>query len=108
VIAIAFPKFTDGRGYSIARLLRERLGYAGELRATGDVLADQIPLLWRCGFDALVVEHEPTRAVLAEGRLARPALHMQPVGAAEAAPTALRPWLRAATVAPAAPNYAGC
>ena len=52
LVAIEFPKFTDGRGYSLARLLRDRHGYRGELRAIGDVLRDQIFLLSRCGFDA--------------------------------------------------------
>ena len=42
VVAVDFPKFTDGRGYSTARRLRERMGFAGELRATGDVLPDQV------------------------------------------------------------------
>src|SRR5699024_1280062 len=48
-----FPKFADGRGYSIATLLRTRHGYAGELRAIGEVLRDQFDYLSRCGFDAL-------------------------------------------------------
>lgn len=52
VISIAFAKFTDGRGYSTARLLRERLAYRGQLRATGDVLPDQVFYMRRCGFDA--------------------------------------------------------
>lgn len=51
VIAVNFPKFSDGRGYSIARLLRERLGYDNELRAIGDVLLDQLQFMKRCGFD---------------------------------------------------------
>ena len=51
-ISIEFLSFTDGRGYSMARLLRERYGYREELRATGDVLCDQIQALSRCGFDA--------------------------------------------------------
>ena len=55
LIEIAFPKFRDGRGYSAARILREA-GYAGELRAAGDVLVDQIPLMRRCGFDAFAPE----------------------------------------------------
>jgi len=50
-IAVNFPKFTDGRGYSIARLLRERYGYRNELRAIGDVLLDQLFYMKRCGFD---------------------------------------------------------
>jgi uncharacterized protein (DUF934 family) len=51
LIEIAFPAFRDGRGYSNARILREA-GYAGELRAEGDVLTDQVPLMRRCGFDS--------------------------------------------------------
>lgn len=54
LIAVPFPKFTDGRGYSIARLLR-RLGWKGELRAVGDVLRDQLFYMTRCGFDAFVL-----------------------------------------------------
>jgi len=52
VIAIDFPKFADGRGYSIAHHLRVRLGYRGELRAIGDVLRDQIFYMQRVGFNA--------------------------------------------------------
>ncbi|MDN4052379.1 DUF934 domain-containing protein [Massilia sp. YIM B02763] len=52
VVAVSFPKFTDGRGYSIAYNLRRRLGYQGELRAIGDVLRDQLFQMQRCGFDA--------------------------------------------------------
>lgn len=51
VIAVDFPKFTDGRGYSIAYNLRARLGYSGELRAIGDVLRDQMFYMQRVGFD---------------------------------------------------------
>ncbi|MCE8019080.1 DUF934 domain-containing protein [Halomonas sp. MCCC 1A11036] len=58
LIAIDFPKFTDGRGYSLARLLRERYGYAGEIRAIGDVLVDQAFFLTRCGFDALSLRED--------------------------------------------------
>lgn len=52
VIAIEFPKFTDGRGYSSARLLRERHGYKGDLRSVGDVLIDQLFFMKRCGFSS--------------------------------------------------------
>ena len=55
VIAVNFPKFSDGRGYSIARLLRERLSYRSELRAVGDVLLDQLQFMKRCGFDTYVL-----------------------------------------------------
>jgi len=55
LIAIDFPAFTDGRGYSSARLLRERYGFKGELRAIGDVLRDQLYAMAECGFDAFAV-----------------------------------------------------
>lgn len=55
VIALDFPNFNDGRHYSTARLLRERYGYQGEIRAIGDVLRDQLFFLQRCGFDAFAV-----------------------------------------------------
>lgn len=55
VIAVDFPAFADGRGYSTARLLRERYGYRGELRAIGDVQRDQLALLVQVGFDAFAM-----------------------------------------------------
>lgn len=55
LIAVNFPQFTDGRGYSTARLLRERYGWKGELRAIGDIQRDQLFYLLRCGFDAFVL-----------------------------------------------------
>lgn len=55
VIALNFPVFTDGRHFSTARLLRQRYGYTGEIRAIGDVLRDQLFFMKRCGFDAYAV-----------------------------------------------------
>jgi uncharacterized protein (DUF934 family) len=55
VIALEFPKFTDGRAYSSARLLRERHGFRGELRAVGNVLRDQLVFMRRCGFDSFLI-----------------------------------------------------
>jgi uncharacterized protein (DUF934 family) len=55
LIAVDFPKFTDGRGFSIAYLLRTRLDYRGELRAIGDVLPDQLFYMRRVGFDSFAV-----------------------------------------------------
>ena len=52
LVALAFPKFGDGRAYSYARLLRERFGFKGEVRAVGDVLREQAGNMVRCGFDA--------------------------------------------------------
>jgi len=55
LIAVDFPVFRDGRGYSVATLLRSRYGWRGELRAIGDVLRDQLNYMRRCGFDAFAV-----------------------------------------------------
>jgi len=55
LVCVDFPKFTDGRGYSHARLLRDRYRYKGEVRAIGDVLRDQLFFMKRCGFDAFQV-----------------------------------------------------
>jgi uncharacterized protein (DUF934 family) len=55
LVEVSFPSFRDGRGYSAAQILREA-GYAGELRAAGDVLVDQIPFMRRCGFDSFAPE----------------------------------------------------
>ncbi|KAB2968712.1 DUF934 domain-containing protein [Zoogloea sp.] len=62
VIALRFPVFTDGRAYSQARLLRQRHGFAGELRAIGDVLPDQLSAMARCGFDAFVLRADQSPA----------------------------------------------
>ena len=58
LIAINFPKFGDGRGYSIARLLCERYNYPKEIRATGDVLRDQLRFMERCGFNAYALRSD--------------------------------------------------
>lgn len=55
-VAIDFPAFTDGRGYTSARLLRTRLGYRGELRAVGEVLRDQHFFMKRCGIDSYLLK----------------------------------------------------
>ncbi|MFN3516921.1 MAG: DUF934 domain-containing protein [Novosphingobium sp.] len=69
LIEVNFPVFGDGRGYSAARILREA-GYAGELRAVGDVLVDQIAFMRRCGFDAFAPD-VPLDPADAEAALAR-------------------------------------
>ncbi|MDB5679446.1 DUF934 domain-containing protein [Sphingomonas bacterium] len=81
LIEVSFPAFRDGRGYSSARVLREA-GYAGELRAAGDVLIDQVPFMRRCGFDSFAPEAPIDPAVL-EASLARYEYHYQ--SAADAA-----------------------
>jgi len=86
VIAIDFPLFTDGRGYSHARLLRERYRYTGELRAIGDVGRDQLYFLAQCGFDAFLIP---------DGRDAAPALGaFNDFSDGYQATTARTPWFR--------------
>ncbi len=62
LIALSFPKWMDGRAYSQAYLLRTRLGFKGEIRATGDVLIDMLPMLHRTGFDAVQLRREGDEA----------------------------------------------
>ena len=64
LIEISFPKYTDGRGYSQAQLLRRRLGYEGELRAVGHVLRDQILYMNRSGFDAFETERAELPSII--------------------------------------------
>ena len=75
LIEVAFPKFRDGRGYSSARILREA-GYAGELRAQGDVLVDQVAYMTRCGFDSFSPE-KPLNPADVEAALTRWPEHYQ-------------------------------
>lgn len=58
LIAVNFPSFVDGRGYSIGRLLRSRYAFTGELRAVGDILRDQLYFLGRCGFNAFALRED--------------------------------------------------
>ncbi len=79
VVALVFPTFRDGRAYSQARLLRERYGYKGELRATGQVLRDQFVFMLRAGFDAFeVVKQADAEAFLATTK--RYTVFYQPTG----------------------------
>jgi uncharacterized protein (DUF934 family) len=78
IVAVAFPAFNDGRGFSHASLLRQRLGYANELRAVGDVLIDQVPLMLRCGFDSFSVTNPTALKRLEEKRLPGIRHHYQP------------------------------
>ena len=66
LIALVFPKFQDGRAYSQARILRERLGFRGELRATGQVLRDQFVFMLRAGFDSFEVKKDADAKVFSE------------------------------------------
>lgn len=62
LVVLQFPKWTDGRAYSQARILRARYRFGGEVRASGDVLVDMMPLLARTGFDAVVLRGDQDRA----------------------------------------------
>jgi uncharacterized protein (DUF934 family) len=79
VIALAFPSFRDGRAYSQARVLRERHGYRGELRATGQVLRDQFIFMLRAGFDAFKVKKESDAEAFA-ATVKRYSVFYQPTG----------------------------
>ena len=79
VIALAFPSFRDGRAYSQARLLRERHGYDGELRATGQVLRDQFVFMSRAGFDAFEVKKDADAEAFA-ATVKRYSVFYQPTG----------------------------
>ncbi|HEX4572140.1 MAG TPA: DUF934 domain-containing protein [Dongiaceae bacterium] len=77
VIALEFPKFNDGRALSQARLLRERYGYRGEIRATGKVVRDLLLFMHRCGFDAFATDDHVTAEVVRKS-LATFSLSYQP------------------------------
>lgn len=79
VIALDFPKFQDGRAYSSARIIRERFGYKGEVRAVGNVLPDQFLFMHRCGFDAYAVE-DPSKTVIWEKVMNQLSIFYQPTG----------------------------
>jgi uncharacterized protein (DUF934 family) len=83
LVTLSFPAFSDGRAYSKAALLKSRHGYSGILRATGDVLIDQVELMIRVGFDELEICNPVTLARLAEGRTGGMPLHYQPGRQAE-------------------------
>jgi uncharacterized protein (DUF934 family) len=78
-VALVFPTFRDGRAYSQARLLRERHGYGGELRATGQVLRDQFVFMSRAGFDAFEVKKDADADAFAE-TVKRYSVFYQPTG----------------------------
>jgi uncharacterized protein (DUF934 family) len=89
LVVLNFPKFTDGRAYSQARLLRERLGYTGELRAAGQVYIDQIPFMLRCGFDSFATSQKGFAEALAKARTLFSVVY-QPTGDGRATVNQLR------------------
>ena len=103
LIALIFPKFKDGRAYSQARLLRERYGFRGELRAAGEVLRDQFQFLLRSGFDAFEVKKPADAAAFAQAA-ARFSVFYQP--SADGRLPALRRRLRQSAVPAPRPREA--
>jgi phosphoadenosine phosphosulfate reductase len=95
LVAVAFPKFTDGRGYSLAHQLRSNFAFAGELRATGEVLFDQLQLLARCGFDSFDINDRVTIGLLEKGRRPSLGIFYQP-GLGPETPERTRPLARRA------------
>lgn len=94
VVAVAFPKFMDGRGFSIARLLRDRDGYAGEIRAVGQFILDQMPLMRRVGINAFDVTDDVVRKALDRGAWPEVPQYYQPIDGAIEVPAGTRPWTR--------------
>lgn len=89
VIALEFPTFRDGRAYSSARLLRERFGYEGEIRAVGNVLRDQFAFMARCGFDTIEAQ-KPEDAVEWSAALGEISVSYQPASDTRQPTSALR------------------
>ena len=98
LIVLQFPKFTDGRAYTQARLLRERLGYTGELRAAGQVYIDQIPFMLRCGFDSFASAQKGFAEALAKARSLFSVVY-QPTGDGRSTASQLRLKRRASVAA---------
>lgn len=95
IVVLEFPKFNDGRGFSSARLLRERYGFEGEIRATGHIIRDQLQFLARCGVDSLDAADESwvEKWRIAQGEMS---VAYQPAADARRSVLALRHMPRAA------------
>ena len=94
VIAVTIPKYADGRAFSIARLLRERDGYKGEIRAMGDYIIDQMPYMKRVGIDAFLVTNPIVEAGLKRGLWPEVTDYLQPAVGNTEVPAGTRPWTR--------------
>src|SRR5258707_8667603 len=95
VVAVTIPKYADGRAFSIARLLRERDHYAGEIRAVGNYIIDQVPLMRRVGIDAFETSDPILIKALASGKWPEVPHYLQPaLENASEVPAGARPWGR--------------
>jgi phosphoadenosine phosphosulfate reductase len=95
LIVVTIPKYADGRAFSIARLLRERDGYAGEIRATGNYIIDQVPFMMRVGIDAFETTDPILIAAFEKGEWPEVPHYLQPAWAGDGeVPAGTRPWIR--------------
>ncbi len=94
LIAVDFPSFSDGRGFSAARILRDGLHYGGEVRAVGPFILDQIGFMMRVGISSFALDNPRLRADLEAGNLNQVTAYTQPVFARKEAPAGTRPWQR--------------
>lgn len=94
MISVVFPKFTDGRGYSMGWLLRNRFGYHGEMRAIGDILFDEMQFMGRCGFNAFEIVDKATIELLEGGRSVAAFDRFYQPGLEVEIPAGTRPWAR--------------
>ena len=95
VIVVTIPKYADGRAFSIARLLRERDGYKGEIRATGSYIIDQVPFMMRVGIDAFETSDPILIRAFEKGEWPEVTHYLQPAfDEAKTVPAGTRPWAR--------------
>jgi phosphoadenosine phosphosulfate reductase len=95
LIVVTIPKYADGRAFSIARLLRERDGYRGEIRATGNYIIDQVPFMMRVGIDAFETSDPILIAAFEKGEWPEVPHYLQPAfDHGTEVPAGTRPWIR--------------
>ncbi|WP_417708732.1 DUF934 domain-containing protein [Roseibium aggregatum] len=94
LVAVDFPSFSDGRGFSAARILREQIGYKGDIRAIGKYILDQVPLARRCGVSTFEISKPEVLKALKAGEWPEVTKYLQPVGTVDEIPEGTRPWAR--------------
>jgi phosphoadenosine phosphosulfate reductase len=95
LIVVTIPKYADGRAFSIARLLRERDGYKGEIRAAGAYIIDQVPFMMRVGIDAFETSDPILIAAFEKGEWPEVPHYLQPAWSGDGeVPAGARPWIR--------------
>jgi len=94
LVAVDFPSFADGRGFSAARVLREQIGYKGDIRALGNYILDQVPLARRCGVTSFEISKPEVLKALKAGEWPEVTKYLQPVGTVDEIPEGTRPWAR--------------